>query len=163
MEHRIMTDVRLHEYETWLWAAEKSGATVEKYLRDARAFQVFLQGAEVQKQAVVAYKQALVERGYAVRSINSMLASLNSFFRFLGWNDCLVRSIRTQRQTYCPEAKELSKAEYLRLVQSARQRPRMQLLLETICSTDIRVSELVYFTVEAVRQGQNKSTQVGAS
>ena len=67
MEHRIMTDVRLHEYETWLWAAEKSGATVEKYLRDARAFQVFLQGAEVQKQAVVAYKQALVERGYAVR------------------------------------------------------------------------------------------------
>lgn len=154
MEHRIMTDVRLHEYETWLWAAEKSGATVEKYLRDARAFQVFLQGAEVQKQAVVAYKQALVERGYAVRSINSMLASLNSFFRFLGWNDCLVRSIRTQRQTYCPEAKELSKAEYLRLVQSARQRPRMQLLLETICSTGIRVSELVYFTVEAVRQGE---------
>lgn len=154
MEHRIMTAKRLHEYETWLWAAEKSGATVEKYLRDVRAFQTYLRGAEVQKQTVIAYKQTLVERGYAVRSINSMLASLNSFFRFLGWEDCLVRSIRTQRQTYCPEAKELSKAEYLRLVQSAHKRPRLQLLLEAICSTGIRVSELAYFTVEAVQNGE---------
>ena len=154
MEMRIITETQLCEYEAWLREAEKSDATMEKYLRDVRAFLGYMQGGAVEKTAVMAYKQQLIERGYAVRSINSMLASLNSFFRFLGWNDCLVRSIRTQRQTYCPEAKELSKAEYLRLVQSARQRPRMQLLLETICSTGIRVSELVYFTVEAVRQGE---------
>lgn len=154
MEMRIITETQLCEYEAWLREAEKSDATMEKYLRDVRAFLGYMQSGAVEKTAVMAYKQQLIERGYAVRSINSMLASLNSFFRYLGWNDCTVRSIRTQRQTYCPEAKELSKEEYLRLVESAKERPRLQLLLETICGTGIRVSELACFTVEAVRQGE---------
>ena len=154
MEMRIITETQLCEYEAWLREAEKSDATMEKYLRDVRAFLGYMQSGAVEKTAVMAYKQQLIERGYAVRSINSMLASLNSSFRYLGWNDCTARSIRTQRQTYCPEAKELSKEEYLRLVESAKERPRLQLLLETICGTGIRVSELAYFTVEAVRQGE---------
>ena len=77
---------------------------------------------EITKETVIAYKQGLIDDGYAVRSINSMLASLNSLFSFLGWNDCKVKSIKLQRQIYCPEEKELTKAEYMRLVDTAKQK-----------------------------------------
>lgn len=87
MEIRMITETQLCEYEAWLREAEKSDATMEKYLRDVRAFLGYMQSGAVEKTAVMAYKQQLIERGYAVRSINSMLASLNSFFRYLGWND----------------------------------------------------------------------------
>lgn len=102
----------------------------------------------------MAYKQTLRERGYAVRSINSMLASLNSLLDFLGWSDCKVKSIRQQKQTYCAEEKELSKAEYLRLLETAKGKPQLQLVMQTICGTGIRVSELRFFTVEAVKAGE---------
>lgn len=96
----------------------------------------------------------LIEKGYAVRSINSMLASLNSMFDFLGWQDCKVKSLKTQRQTYCTEEKELTKAEYLRLLKAAEQRPQLRLIMETICGTGIRVSELGFFTIEAIKRGE---------
>ena len=99
------------------------------------------------------YKQSLIKRGYAIRSINSMLASLNSLFTFLEWNGCKVKNLKTQHQTYCTEEKELTKAEYLRLLEASKSQPRLCLLLQTICGTGIRVSELSYFTVEAVRHG----------
>ena len=82
-----------------------------------------------------------------------MLASVNSLFRFLGWSDIRVKSLKVQRQTYCAEEKELSKAEYLRLLRAAAKKPQLRLILETICGTGIRVSELRFFTVEAVRRG----------
>ena len=92
-------------------------------------------------------------KNYAVRSINSILASVNSLFAFLGWTDCKVKSIKLQRQVYCPEEKELTKAEYTRLVNTAKQKgnERLNLILQTICGTGIRVSELQYITVEAVK------------
>jgi site-specific recombinase XerD len=102
----------------------------------------------------MAYKQRLIEKGYAVGSVNSMLASLNSFLRFLGWEDCRVRQLRTQKKIYSQPEQELTKSEYQRLVAAASGRPRLGLILQTICCTGIRVSELRYFTVEQVRQGE---------
>ena len=91
---------------------------------------------------------------YAVRSINSMLASLNSLLTFLGWAECKVKSIKQQKQVYCAEEKELTKAEYMRLLDAAKNNRQLQLVMEAICSTGIRVSELRFFTVEAVQQGE---------
>ena len=100
------------------------------------------------------YKQFLIEKQYSVKSINSMLVSVNSLLAFLGWSDCRVKSIRQQRQIYCTEEKELTKSEYLRLLEAAKKKPQLRLVMETICGTGIRVSELRYFTVEAVRRGE---------
>ena len=154
MENRIITQWILQKYKDNLTIEEKSTATAEKYCRDIRAFSVFIGDATVTKEAVIAWKQHLMDNGYAVRSINSMLASLNSFFAFLGWSDLRAKSIKLQRQIYSREEKELSKAEYLRLLDAAAKQPRLQLILKTICATGIRVSELKFFTLEAVRQGE---------
>lgn len=154
MNDRILNKKDLEKFYNHLVWEERSPVTIEKYLRDAEAFLTFAQAEPVTKELVMAYKQDLVDRHYAVRSVNSMLAGLNSLFSFLGWQDCRVKSLKTQRQTYCPEEKELTKAEYLRLLEAATNQPQLRLIMETICGTGIRVSELQYFTVEAARQGE---------
>lgn len=154
MTDRILSSYHLDLFREYLLQEEKSPVTVEKYLRDARRFLGYIEGAEVSKNATVAYKKFLQEQNYAVRSINSMLVSLNCLMDFLGWCDCKVKSLRQQRQTYCAEEKELTKAEYLRLLDASRKQPQLNLVIQTICGTGIRVSELKYFTVEAVRQGK---------
>ena len=156
MKGRILTSKAVQSFKKYLREEEKSANTIEKYLRDVRAFAEYLGGAEVTKEAVIAYKSKLLAESYAVRSINSMLASLNGLFSFLGWTDCRVKSIKLQRQIYCPEEKELTKAEYMRLVNTAKQKgnERLNLILQTICGTGIRVSELQYITVEAVKNGE---------
>ena len=156
MKGRILTKKMVADFSAYLKSEEKSENTIEKYLRDVRAFAEYLGGAEVTKEAVIAYKSKLLAESYAVRSINSMLASLNGLFSFLGWTDCRVKSIKLQRQIYCPEEKELTKAEYMRLVNTAKQKgnERLNLILQTICGTGIRVSELQYITVEAVKCGE---------
>lgn len=156
MKGRILTENRIADFSAYLRSEEKSENTVEKYLRDVQAFAEYLGGAEITKGKVIAYKSRLLAENYAVRSINSMLASLNSLFSFLGWSDCKVKSIKLQRQIYCPEEKELTKAEYMRLVNTAKQKSneRLSLILQTICGTGIRVSELQYITVEAAKRGE---------
>ena len=154
-----MCDKRLTEdlicaFHEHLILEEKSEATVEKYLRDIRAFSVFAHSQSVTKELVMDYKHRLLERGYAVRSINSMLASINSFLAFQGWQECSVKSLKLQNPVYCAEEKELTKAEYMRLLAAAENRPRLRLILETICGTGIRVSELRFFTIERVRRGE---------
>ena len=153
MKGRILTSEAIDCFKKYLREDEKSENTVQKYLRDVRAFAAYLGGAEVTKKSVIAYKNKLLCENYAVRSVNSMLASLNGLFAFLGWTDCRVKSIKLQRQIYCPEEKELTKAEYMRLVNTAKQKnnERLNLILQTICGTGIRVSELQYITVEAVK------------
>lgn len=143
----------LQEFTNYLRQEEKSLATQEKYLRDVRVFALFAGEYPITKELVVHWKENLIRQGYAVRSVNSMLASVNSFLAFLGCSDCRVKIIRTQRQTYCPEERNLTKTEYLRLLTVARKKPQLWLLLQTICSTGIRVSELRHFTVEAVKRG----------
>lgn len=92
---------------------------------------------------------------YAVRSVNSMLASLNAFFTFTGHTELKVKALKLQREVFCPEEKELTKAEYMRLVNTAEKRDkRLSLIIQTICGTGIRVSELQYITVESVKRGE---------
>ena len=154
MEERRITPAHIRAFHQYLIREEKSTATVEKYLRDVRAFAVYAGGVAVTKELVMGYKRMLLESSYAVRSINSMLASLNSLLNFLGWPDCRVKSIRQQRQVYCAEEKELTKAEYMRLLDAAKGQPQLQLVMKAICGTGIRVSELGHFTVEAVGRGE---------
>ena len=156
MKGRILTEKMVADFSAYLKSEEKRENTIEKYLRDVRAFSVYLNGDEITKEAVIAYKSKLLSMNYAVRSVNSMLASLNSLFAFLGWTDCRVKSIKLQRQIYCSEERELTKAEYMRLVNTAKQKgnERLNLILQTICGTGIRVSELQYITVEAVKCGE---------
>lgn len=156
MKGRIITSEIVKQFEKYLREEEKSENTIEKYIRDIRAFMVYVGENKVTKETVIGYKSKLISESYAVRSINSMLASLNSLFFFLGWNDCKVKSIKLQRQIYCPEEKELTKSEYMRLVNTAKQKgnERLNLIIQTICGTGIRVSELQFITVEAVENGE---------
>ena len=153
MKGRILTDKQIAAFAVYLKSEEKSENTIEKYMRDVRAFCAYVGEAEMTKETVIAYKNKLLSENYAARSVNSVLASINSLLSFLGWADLKVKSIKLQRQIYCPEEKELTKAEYIRLVNTAKQKgnERLNLLIQTICGTGIRVSELQYITVEAVK------------
>ena len=156
MCERILCNEDLNQFKYYLIREEKSGNTMEKYLRDVRAFAEYTSGNVITKEMVIEYKNKLISEKYAVRSINSMLASLNSYFNFMGWHDLKVKSIKLQRQIYCPEDKELTKSEYVRLINTAKKKgnERLNLLIQTICSTGIRVSELQFITVEAVKRGE---------
>ena len=156
MTERILSEKRIQAFYAYLIAEEKSAATVEKYMRDVYAFVGFTDGTAIEKGKVSAYKKHLQETNYAPRSINSMLASLNSLFSYLGWADCKVKLIKIQQKIYCPEEKELTKAEYMRLVNTAKLKgnERLNLILQTICGTGIRVSELQFITVEAIKNGE---------
>ena len=156
MKGRILTKTLLEKFKEHLILEERSSATIEKYCRDAAAFAGYADGGTVTKELAIAYKNKLKDDGYAIRSINSMLASINSLFVFLGWHDLKVKTIKIQQQIFCPEEKELTKAEYLRLVNTAKVKhnERLCLILQTICGTGIRVSELQFITVEAAKRGE---------
>lgn len=141
-------------FEEHLVLEEKSGATISKYLRDIKAFIRFADGREITKELAIAYKKSLLDNGYKSRSINSMLASLSSFLDFMGWQDAKVRNLKIQHEVFCQEEKELTRDEYIRLLEAARRKPKTALVIETIAGTGIRVSELQFFTVEAVRNGE---------
>lgn len=154
MKHTI-NKVQLSQFQSRLLEDERSAATVEKYLRDLRTFYAYIgDGGEVTKGAVIAYKQYLTGR-YAPASVNSMLAPLNRFFREMGWYECTVKALKIQRQAFRSKERELTKEEYYRLVRTARERgdERLCLLMQAICATGIRVSELQFLTVEALNSG----------
>ncbi len=155
MSRRKITENIISSFEKHLSEQEKSPSTIEKYIRDIRAFSGFTKNSEITKETVIAYKKSL-QKNYAVRSVNSMLASINSLFAFLGWHGLRVKSLKLQQQVFCPEEKELTRAEYSRLCMTAKREhnERLNLILQTICGTGIRVSELQYITVEAVRRGE---------
>lgn len=154
MTNRTLSTQNLKDFHDYLLKEEKSKATIEKYLRDVKYFMLYADGHQVTKELVVGYKNNLQEQNYAVRSVNSMLASLNSLLEFMGWGDCKVKNLRLQRQIYCTEEKELTKAEYMRLLEASKSQKQLNLVMQTICGTGIRVSELKYFTVEAVKCGE---------
>lgn len=156
MEKRKMTLEMIEDFKNYLIVEEKSKATVEKYCRDVKALYKYAVDMEITKEVLISYKQNLINLNYAVRSINSMLASINSFLDFVEWNDCKVKNIKLQRQIYCSEEKELTKKEYVCLISTAKKRDneRLALIIQTICATGIRVSELQYITVDAVRTGE---------
>lgn len=155
MEGRVIAAKMIDEFEEHLILEERSVATIQKYIWDVKAFTAYAQNSAISKEIVIAYKKYLQEN-YAVRSVNSMLASINSFFSLFGWNDLKVKSLKLQQQVFCPEEKELTKEEYTRLCRAAvrKHNERLNLILQTICGTGIRVSELQYITVEAVKHGE---------
>lgn len=113
MNEHILTDEYIMAFQKHLIMEEKSAATIEKYMRDVRAFRGYIGKEEVTKEKVMTYKKTLMDQGYAVRSINSMLASLHSLLEFLGWQECKVKSLKIQQQVFRSEEKELTKEEYL--------------------------------------------------
>ena len=140
-------------FESYLIQEEKSKLTVEKYIRDVRKFLQWAGERELDKGLILAYKSDLVEQ-YAVASANSMLSSLNCYLEFIGRSDCRVKTIKQQRKAYLPEERELSREEYRRLLRASESNPRLNLLMQTICATGIRVSEHPFITVEAAKAGQ---------
>lgn len=162
MKKRNATLKELPDFLLFLQNEEKSRATLEKYLRDARTFIDFAHAHELNRQTVLEYKQHLGAH-YAVASANSMIAATNAFLRFLGRGELCVKQFRVQRQAYCPAEKELTRDEYFRLLETAKRKKnqRLCLILQTICGTGIRVSELAYITVESLERGEAQVSSKG--
>ena len=155
MKRQKLQESMIPPYETALQEAEKSAATMEKYLHHVRQFVAHDAGRRIDKALVLEYKTRLGKL-YAPSSANAALAAVNGFLRFWGFESCCVRPFKVQKKLYCPEEKELTREEYVRLVRAAKEKnsERLALLLEDICATGIRVSELQFITVEAVSQGE---------
>lgn len=151
----IITTERIDAYCLSLLADERAAGTVAKYRRDVTAFARWLGGRPVSKENSTGWKAHLLNRGYAPRTVNSMLAAVNSFFRFAGWN-IKVKFLKIQRQLFRDATRELNRAEYTQLLAAARSngQERLALIMETLCATGIRISELRYITVAAAQQGK---------
>lgn len=155
MKNRILETEMLEAYETYLRDDEKSNVTREKYVRDVKHFAEFAEGREIDKAVLLEYKESL-EKDYAMTSANSMIAAVNSFLRYAGWHELCIKQFKIQKDAYSPQEKELSQAEFHTLIKTAEKnnKERLSLVIQTICGTGIRVSELQYLTVEAVRKGE---------
>ena len=155
MDHIIRMTL-LDTFKRELINEEKSDLTIEKYIRDVGAFfRTMEEGTVVTKEKVIQYKRKLMEQ-YTPSSVNSMLASINRFFKMMEWYDCTVRSLKIQRSSFRSEKQELTIGEYKKLLKTAKDHKdeRMYLLIETLGATGIRISELPFITVEAVMQGR---------
>ncbi len=158
-DKRLITTAMLTEYRQKLIEDEKSAATINKYMHDVERFVSYCEDedvAEVSKMTSINYKESLIRSGrYSARSINAMLAAVNSFFKHMNWHDCVVKALKIQQDTVRSADRELTKEEYERLLNAARTkgRYRLYMVMQTICATGIRVSELKFITVEAVNAG----------
>ena len=132
----------------------RSAGTVEKYRRDVRAFVEWLDDLELEEAS--GWREYLLKKGYAAVTVNSMLSAVNQFLKFLGREDCKIKFLRVQRRTFREKSRELTKCEYQKLLDTAREegQERLELLMETICATGIRVSEVKYITVEAADRNE---------
>ncbi len=159
----VISDQHIENYRHYLILEERSEGTVRKYLRDLRTFLGALPGDKaISKETVIAYKERLAKK-YAVSTANAMLAAINGLFAFLGWHDCRVKPLKQQRRVFRDQARELTKAEYLRLLDAAgaKENRRLFYLMQTLCATGIRISELCFITVEAARTGRAEVTCKG--
>ena len=150
-----ITNELINKFKNYLINDEKSQATLEKYIRDITAFMKWLDGRVLDKTVVIEYKNTIIET-YAPASANSMLSSINCFFMFMEWYDCKVKTFKIQKQIFADKDKELTKAEYEKLLRVAKDKnnEKLYLLMQTICGTGIRVSELRYITKESVTKGK---------
>ena len=156
MDNIVLTSSHITEYTHFLKEEERAAATVEKYLRDIRAFVLWMDGGQVTKEAVIRWKSHLLESGQAPVTVNTKLSAINGLFRYLGWNDCRVKFLKVQRRVFRDTTQELTREEYNRLLNTARNQRMewLELLMETICATGIRVSEVKYITIEALKAGR---------
>ena len=153
-EVRTITEGVIEEYCKWLYCQEKSQVTIQKYRYYLEQFSYFLEGRSINKELVILWKAQLRKR-FSPVTANGALAAANGFFKYSGWPDCRVRFYKISRSVFCTEQKELNKGEYKRLVKAAQENKneRLAMILQTICSSGIRISELPFITVEAVRSG----------
>ncbi len=158
MENRHITPEVLNSFCKYLEETEHSAATIEKYCRDVAQFSTWLESGEMEKEAGIRWKTFLLARGYEPTTVNGKLTALDCFFHFLGRDDCVVKRLKIQRRLFREGSRELTRTEYDRLLAAAQAlgRIRLALLLESICSTGIRVSEVKYLTVEAARRGKTE-------
>ena len=156
MKRQEITRAAVDRFVERLWAAERSPGTVEKYARDVRELAVWLGGRPVTRELAAAWRDALLEEGRAPATVNSKVAAVNQFFAVQGWEACRIKALKIQRRLFRDDRRELTREEYERLLSAAwdQGRERLALLLETICATGIRVSEVRYITVEAARSGR---------
>lgn len=160
MKHQL-TEENVEQFIKQLYIEEKSPATMKKYRHDVYVFFGFLNGMEVNKESVIRYKEYL-KKTYQVTSANSMLAALNHFLRYLGWEECCVKTLKTQRTLFFASERYLSRKEYQKLLKTAEQENvRLARIMETICTTGIRISELNFVTVEALKKGRVEITNKG--
>ena len=152
---RKITNELIHSFKNYLIEEEKSENTIEKYIRDITFFMAWLCGQKVTKILALEYKKELCVK-YAPASVNAAISSLNNFFAFMEWHDIRIKALKIQKQIFSSKDKELTKAEYERLLNAAKSKnnERLYYLMQTICSTGIRVSELRYITTSAVHSGQ---------
>lgn len=149
---KTITLNQISEFKKYLLNEEKSSVTVEKYIRDVATFYVWSNNRAIEKSDVIAYKEFLMGT-YKIASVNSMLSSINSFFTYLEWFELKVKTLKKQKELFIKEEKELTKAEYERLLDAARSKKnkRIYYIMQTICATGIRISELRFITTEAIR------------
>lgn len=155
MCRKILTSQTVWEFTVYLQNEERAGATIEKYRRDVREFSAWLGGREVTKEAVLTWREYLLDKGRRPVTVNAKLSALNTLFRFKGWTECRIKFLKIQRRIFRDQSRELDRDDYARLLKAAcaMGRQRILLVMETICSTGIRVSELRYVTVEAIKRG----------
>ena len=154
---KIITEESLKGFRNHMLEEERSENTIQKYLRDIRKLMDYAQGAEVTKSLVREFKEKLLYKDqYEISSINTFIIAINRFMEYMGWYDAKVKTYRIQKASFAPDEKYLTKKEYERLVAAARQsgNTRLAMILNTICATGIRISELQYFTVESVKRGK---------
>ncbi|WP_295764672.1 tyrosine-type recombinase/integrase [uncultured Oscillibacter sp.] len=156
-----MEDYRIREEDVLRFAqdlkeSEYARGSIEKYVRDIRALKRWLGDGSVGKEALIQWKEHLLSKNCQSRTVNGMLSSLNRFFRSMGWEDLQIKHLKVQRTLFRSTRRELTKSEYLHLIETAagQGKHRLALLMETICATGIRVSEVKYITAEAVREGR---------
>lgn len=159
---RTLTPKLINSYATYLWEQEKSAATIQKYVHDLTALCGFLAGTVLTKTALIGWKEHLTNE-YAPASVNTMLAAMNSLLDFCGWTDLKVKPLKIQKSMFCDAGKELTKGEYIRLIRAAEQdgNERLSLVIQTLCATGIRVSELIFITAEAVQSGRAEISNKG--
>ncbi len=153
---RKLTDEYIRNYGEYLYREERANSTMKKYLQNLYDFFEWTEGSDITKSLVSSWKRHLLSIGRAAASINSALAALHGFFTFMGWEDCKVKYLKVQRRIFRDASKDLNRNEYSRLVSCAlrTRKHRLALIMETICATGIRVSEVKYITMEAVKRGR---------
>ena len=162
MDMNRLTPETIAAYALYLRSEEHAPGTIEKYLRDVRSFAAWLEERTVTKDLAAAWKEHLVSTNHAPATVNSMLAAINSLFRFQG-RDFRVKFLKVQRRMFRDSTRELTRPEYDLLVDTARAsgKERLALLMEAICGTGVRVSEVKYLTVEAAQRGRAEITLKG--
>ena len=158
----VLTPEHIHRYVLYLREEEHAPATIQRYTHDLSVLMSYLHGRPVTKAMLISWKENLITV-YAPSTVNTMLAAVNGFLNFLGWRECKVKLLKLQKSIFCDTARELTRAEYVRLVSAAQREGnrRLSLVIQTICATGIRVSELKCITVEAIKTGRAEITNKG--